>query len=458
MSLVTFPRVAAARAESLPRAPQSIDETELPQTFLVELMAKAMFQLGLSRLTEIGAHLCLSAAVVEALALFMRREGVLEVARRGATDADVHYDLTNQGRERTLEWLARNQYFGPAPVPLDRYRERVEAQSVAKLRVTRDRVEAAFDGEVVSPRLRDLLGTALNSGRPILLFGQPGSGKTWLAEHLHRLIQGPIAVPHAILVDGEVVRVHDPHWHYPVAEAAQPLHSPLDNRARPDTRWVLCERPLVSSGGELTMEMLDLSFDARSGYYEAPPHFRANNGLFIVDDLGRQVVTVRQLLNRWIVPMERRVDHLMLRSGSKFSIPFDLVLVFSSNLGPDELEDAAFLRRLGHKIHVGPVTPTEFRTLFERACKRLGLVPHLDECLITLAYLYTREQRPRLASHPQEFAHLVASRCAYLQIPTVVDPPAIEWAWQAYFATPDPLLGTHEATAGASTTSTGGRP
>ena len=190
-----------------------------------------------------------------------------------------------------------------------------------------------------------LAGPAVNSARPMLLHGPSGSGKTFLAQHLQRIVTGPIAIPHAIAVHGEVIRVFDPQCHRLLPVDAAP-RAALDNRARPDARWLWCERPCVVSGGELTLEMLDLSFDSRAGYYEAPPHFKANNGLFIVDDLGRQVITPRQLMNRWVVPMERRHDHLMLRNGGKFTIPFDMVLVFSSNLRPDQLEDAAFLRRL----------------------------------------------------------------------------------------------------------------
>jgi len=194
-------------------------------------------------------------------------------------------------------------------------------------------VRAAFADLIVPERLIDLLGTAVNSGRPMLLHGPAGSGKTYLAQHLQRLVAGAIAIPHAISVHGEVIRVFDAQCHRALAFDVTP-RAGLDNRARPDARWMLCERPCVVSGGELTLEMLDLSFDGRAGYYEAPPHFKANNGLFIVDDLGRQVITPRELMNRWVVPMERRHDHLMLRNGAKFTIPFDMVLVFSSNLRP----------------------------------------------------------------------------------------------------------------------------
>jgi energy-coupling factor transporter ATP-binding protein EcfA2 len=435
MSLVKFPQPAAMPApahSALPRAPQTPEETGLSMTFLVELTAKAMFQLGLARLTELSNHLCLAGTVVEAVCQFMRRETLIEVVRRGQHEADVQFDLTQAGRGRAADWLARSQYVGAAPVPLDDYTERVRAHSVTQQSITDTQVRRAFADLVVPERLIDLLGTAVNSGRPMLLHGPAGSGKTYLANHLQRLLVGHIGVPHAITVHGEVIRVFDAHCHTPVAETAP--RAALDARARPDARWVLCERPVVVSGGELTLEMLDLSFDARSGYYEAPPHFKANNGLFIVDDLGRQVITPRQLMNRWIVPMERRHDHLMLRSGGKFTIPFDMVLVFSSNLTPAELEDAAFLRRLGHKIAIDAVSPAEYRLIFERACDAEGIAFDAAVFDHLVQRYHLPLARPLYACYPRDLLHLIASRSRYLGMRAELAPALLDWAWHAYFA------------------------
>jgi hypothetical protein len=370
---------------------------------------------------------------VEAVCQFMRRETLLEVTRRGQHEADVQFDLTQSGRARAADWLARNSYVGPAPVPLDVYTERVRAQSVTRQAITVDQVRAAFADLVVPASLIDLLGTAVNSARPMLLYGPAGSGKTYLAEQLRRLLVGPVAVPHAITVHGEVIRVFDMQCHRPLAEDGLP-RAALDNRARPDTRWLMCERPCVVSGGELTLEMLDLSFDARAGYYEAPPHFKANNGIFIVDDLGRQVITPRQLMNRWVVPMERRHDHLMLRNGGKFTIPFDMVLVFSSNLRPDQLEDAAFLRRLGHKISVDAVSLSDYESIFERACADQGIAPDPGAFTLLVEGHHKPQGRPLLACYPRDLLHLVASRARYLGVRAHLSPELIDWAWQAYFA------------------------
>lgn len=437
MSLLSFPSAAAHHRTGspwaeLPRAPQSVEETGLSAGFLIELLAKTMLQLGLSRLVDLGSQLCLSGSVVEVLCQFMRREGLLELTRRGQHEADVQFELTLAGRARALEWLAGNSYVGAAPVPLQLYAERVRAQSARERVITLRQARQAYADQVLPDGLLDQLGTALNSGRPLLLYGPAGAGKTYLAQSLQRLLVGTVAIPHAISVHDEVIRVFDAQCHHPLP-AEQAPRAALDNRARPDMRWVLCERPVIVSGGELTIEMLDLSFDGRAGYYEAPPHFKANNGLFIVDDLGRQAVTPRALMNRWIVPMERRHDHLMLRNGAKFTIPFEMVLVFSSNLQPRELEDAAFLRRLGHKIEIGPLASTDYALVFERACADEGLP--FDAAVLghLLDGLHRQHGRPLLACYPRDLLRLIASRARYLELPAALSTELLDWAWSTYF-------------------------
>lgn len=438
-----MPRTAQFQPATLPLAPQTAEETGLSATFLVELVAKTMYQLGLTRLTDLCVQLCLSSTVVESVCQFMRRESLLEVTRRGQHEADVQFDLTQVGRTRAAEWLTRNSYIGAAPVPLDAYARQVRAQSVTNQAITAHQVHAAFSDLVVPEDLIDQLGTAVNSGRPILLYGPSGSGKTYLAEHLQRLVGGAVAIPYAICVQGEVIRVFDAQCHHPLTRD-EGAPSALDNRTKTDTRWVLCQRPCVVSGGELTLEMLDLSFDSRAGYYEAPPHFKANNGLFIVDDFGRQVISPRELMNRWVVPMERGHDHLMLRNGGKFTIPFDMVLVFSSNLRPDQLEDPAFLRRLGHKIPVGPVSPADYALIFERDCAAAGIAQD-PQAFHQLVHSYHEQNGcPLMACYPHDLLHLVASRACYLEVPTELSPELLDWAWHTYFGNEAQLGATSE--------------
>jgi len=421
----------AAWSATLPRAPQSVEDTGLAQTFLIELVAKAMFQRGLTRLVELSQVLALPGSVVEVVCHFMRREALLEITRRGQNEADLHYELTAGGRARAGDWLARNQYVGPAPVPLEAYVERVLAQSSSGLHVTVQQTRAAFADLVVPHELQDQLGVAVNSGRAMLLYGPPGSGKTYLAERLQRLLTGSIAVPYAIAVRGEVIRVFDEHWHKPVAAADEPQVG-IDSRSRADARWILCHRPCVMTGGELTLEMLDLSFDARAGYYEAPPHFKANNGLFIVDDLGRQVVSPRALMNRWIVPMERGEDFLMLRSGGKFRIPFNMVLVFCGNLSPRDLADAAFLRRMGQKVEVGVMSLADYRAVFDAVCAAHGMASEEDG-FDQLLHLHARAGRPLLACYPRDLITLATSRATYLGVAPRAGGEGLDWAWHVYF-------------------------
>ena len=436
----TAPRTptASSLGESTPRlamppAPRTPEETGLPLLLLGELVLKVMNQHGITHLHELAAHMKLSVALLESLLGSLRKEALVEVRRRGALDGDVLYDMTQTGRGRAADALARNLYSGPAPVPVAAYTARVLAQSVGDMGVTRERMAQSLKDVVVRTEVRDQLGAAMNSQRGILLYGPPGSGKTYLCEQMARLLQDPVAVPHAVEVGGEIIRVFDPLVHKPV-HAPAPGASGLDNRSRVDERWVLCERPVVITGGELTLEMLDLIFDPRAGYYQAPPHFKANNGMFLVDDLGRQVVSTRQLLNRWMIPMEQHHDYLMLRNGSKFCIPFDTLLFFSTNLQPEDLGDDAFLRRIGYKIHVGEIGRDDYRRITVEACHRLG-VRYSDDGFDLLVDAYHRSHdRPLLACIPRDLVSQIASHAAYCGDEPALTRANIDWAWHNYFA------------------------
>lgn len=424
----------------LPTAPRTPAETGLPNGFLVELVAKAMLDPSLDELAPLARHLALPPVVVDAMCRAMRDDGLVEVLRRGDYGADARFRLTGTGRARALEWTQRNRYAGPAPVTLADYAEGVRRQTVADLRVTRRDVAAAMAGLVVPDGLGDQIGTAVNAGRPMLLHGPAGSGKTWLAARLPALLPGTVEIPHAIHVHGEVVRLFDEQWHRPVDASPDGGGASLDDAARRDARWVRCERPLVIAGGELTLEMLELSFDERAGFYEAPPHVKANGGVFIVDDLGRQAVTPRELMNRWIVPMDRRIDYLTTRRGTRFTLPFDMVLAFCGNLSPADLGDPAFLRRIGHKIHVGPLDADDYRQLFARACADEG-VPHDAAAVDRLLHdFHGARARPPLACHPRDLLRLIVSRARYLEEAPRLDDEALEWAWTACFGPAGPGL------------------
>ena len=311
--------------------------------------------------------------------------------------------------------------------------------------VTQAALARSLGDVVIRPEVRDQLGAAMNSRRAIMLYGPPGAGKTFLCERMARLLSGNIAVPYAIEVAGEIIRLFDPLVHRPARAAAAGHRPAIDNRDRPDPRWVLCERPVVITGGELTLEMLDLVFDPRAGYYQAPPHFKANNGLFLVDDLGRQLVTPRQLLNRWILPMEHRVDYLMLRNGSKFQIPFDTLLFFSTNLQPAEVADEAFLRRIGYKIFVGEMTLDDYRRIVQGVCVDYG-VPYDEAAFELLVNDYHRRHgRPLFACYPRDLIGQMADYAAYHGRRAELTPQSLDWAWHNYFATRTAAVAaTHE--------------
>ena len=356
---------------TFPHAPCSVEETGLPFLFLVDLVVKVLFLRGQLRLVELSAHVKLTVSVLDRVISFMRTEKLCEVTRTGTsgTDADLTYKLTDLGRARGAEYLGRNAYAGPAPVPLSAYCAQVQAQSVADMRISRADMDEEYGDIVVNPATLDQLGAAMNSGRSVFIHGPAGSGKTYLAERLAGLLKGHICVPYAVLVDGEIVQVHDPVVHRAVEGSAAPADN-YQHRAQVDARWVLSERPAVVTGGELTLDMLDLHFDSATRFYQAPPHLKANNGIFVIDDLGRQRCSPVELMNRWIVPLDRRVDYLALHTGHKFQVPFDVIVVFSSNFAPENLADGSFLRRLGYKIHVGPLTESEYQRVFIQVCEQ----------------------------------------------------------------------------------------
>lgn len=422
----------AQQSAGVPAAPRTVADTGLDLGFLVELAAKAIFLRGAARLLDLVQQLRLLAAALEELMAFMRAERVVELLRRGPTQGDVSYALTDGGRQRAAEYLRRCRYVGAAPVTLEAYVEQVRRQSVGRMTVASEALDAAFEDLVVNPVLRERLGAALNSGRPMFLYGPAGSGKTFLAQALSRMMVGTVAVPYAFVVDGEVIKVFDPKVHRPLEASERP--ATIDAAGRRDERWVACRRPTVITGGELRLEMLDLQLDRSSGYYQAPAHVKANNGLFIVDDLGRQLVTPEQLMNRWIVPMDRRHDFLALHTGTTFEIPFDVVLVFATNLEPGRVADEAFLRRIGYKIHVGPVQEDEYLEILRRVCAECQV--RCDrEGVDALLSRHRRLERPMLACYPRDLVGMVRDYAIYQGRPAEFTPANLEKAWESYFTT-----------------------
>jgi energy-coupling factor transporter ATP-binding protein EcfA2 len=429
---------ASARRPSdvpLPLAPRTPEETGVPFLFLVELVSKVLFLRGQVYLSQLVAHVKLSVSVVEKVLVFLRSEKLCETVRRGTsgTDADLCLSLTELGRTRAIQYIQQNAYAGPAPVTLEAYTAQVMRQSVAGMHTTHADLTAEMGDLVVAPAVLEKLGAAMNSGRAIFVHGPAGSGKTYLAERLRGLLKGSVLIPHSIMVDREVLPFFDSLVHEVIDEPDLP--SGLERPAATDSRWIRIKRPCVLVGGELTLPMLDVQFDPGTRMYHAPSHLKANNGIFIIDDLGRQRCSAVELMNRWIVPMDRRQDFLSLHTGYKFPVPFDMIIVFSSNFAPDVLADGAFLRRLGYKILVDEVTREQYEQIFRSVCRDYGIAFDQLSFDYLLSEHHDKEGRPLLACFPRDLLAQVRDIARYYQRAPVLNPGGLTWAWNNYFTT-----------------------
>ena len=418
--------------QQLPRQPNTVEETGLNFLFMVELLTKILFMRGQLRLIELAQHSKLSVGVLEPLLAFMRTERLCEVSRSSEIETAISYSLTELGRLRAEDFLQKSQYVGAAPVSLQAYIDQVHSQSVADMVVTREKLTKVFGGLVVKESILRQLGSAMNSGRAIFVYGPAGSGKTFLAEHLAGLLSGNVAIPHAIVVDNEIIQVFDLHAHAPLLPEEGGGLS-LDRRHAGDQRWVLCHRPVIKTGGELTLSMLDLDFHESSRFYQAPPQVKANNGLLLIDDLGRQITPAIDIMNRWIVPLDRHVDYLALHTGKKFMIPFDVIVVFSTNMPPSELADEAFLRRLGYKIYVGPLDEEAYRVVVKQVCSELQM-PFTEQGVnYLLNEHHYKEKRPLMACIPREILGQARDVARYEGVPPELSEVFLDWAWNNHF-------------------------
>ncbi|MBU0491181.1 MAG: ATP-binding protein [Chloroflexi bacterium] len=418
------------------RVPRSVAETSLSPGSLYDLALKAIYFAGELSGQAVAETLKLPYTnVVEKLLSFLVKEELVSITgSSGFSERGYNHVVTKKGSAKVQEVLARSQYVGAAPVSLDAYKAVMSAQSIGELVITQPELRQAFRHLVVSDVMLRRIGPAANSARSIFLYGPPGNGKTVIAETLSRLLKGDIYIPYAVEVDGQVIQVFDGLNHTPVAEGIPTTDTPFTtDDVRLDARWVLCRRPFIVVGGELTLESLDLIFDPITKIYEAPYQMKANGGMFLIDDFGRQQVHPRDLLNRWIVPLEKRVDFLTLQTGKKIEIPFDILIVFSTNLDPADLVDDAFLRRIRHKIEVPNPTWDEFREIFGRVAAARG-IPYDDE---TLKYLvlehYIKVKREPRSVHPRDLIDQVLDLAKYLETEPRLSKELLDGAVEAYF-------------------------
>jgi DNA polymerase III delta prime subunit len=340
----------------------------------------------------------------------------------------MNYALTDEGRRFALDALVRSQYTGPTPVTLDEYIERVNLQKITNEVVTFARVRQSVSDLAMDDTLIEQAGPALNSGRAILLYGPPGNGKTTFALRLANVFTDMIYIPYAVAVEGQIIRVFDPSIHIPIKSTAEDTGPSFLRGQAIDPRWVPCKRPFVVAGGELTLEMLDLRYDTTSKFYEAPLHMKALGGCFVIDDFGRQLVTPTTLLNRWIVPLESRVDYLKLHTGKSFSIPFDELVIFSTNLEPEDLMDPAFLRRLPYKIEIGAPSVDLYRQIFEKECKAHAMTLP-DGFFDAIVYKITEEKQLELACfQPRFLIEQVAASCRFMEQSPNLEPRFLNYA------------------------------
>jgi predicted ATPase with chaperone activity len=348
------------------------------------------------------------------------------------------FDLTGAGRERAREALASSQYVGPAPVPLPQYRMWVEKQTIRNVHVTKERVRDGFRRMVLSDAVHDVLGPSINSAKSLFLYGAPGNGKTMIAETISHMLGGDIFVPYAVEVEGQIMVVYDPVYHEPV-DGPDPFaggeSEPEWFKAAPtyDQRFTRVHRPVVLTGGELTLEQLDLQYDTNTKMYQAPFQLKANGGVLILDDFGRQRVPPKDLLNRWIVPLEKRIDFLTLHTGGKFPVPFDCLLIMATNLEPSQLVEEAFLRRIHYKIQIEGPKPDQYAEIFTRCCEERGI--DYDHAAVLHIYqeFYGRMGIHPRACHPRDILDHVVDIARFYEAKAVLTDDMVDRACRSYF-------------------------
>ena len=423
----------AAPVVKHPLAPVTLREAGLQADLVMQLALKTLHFSGELTGSELARRLGLNYSVIDPIVEALCAQRHCEIVGGAMIGRSSYkYRISDAGRARAALFLESNHYVGRAPVPLEHYRRYMHAfQQARPARATREQVRQAFAHLVIGERVLDQLGPAINAGHSMFVYGPPGNGKTVISQAIRRLLEGEIAIPHALEIQGHIVRLFDPVNHEPITTDA-PAEG-LDAGDQLDQRWVVCRRPMVMVGGELTLASLELSFNPGAGFYGAPVQTVANGGVLVIDDFGRQSCSPRDLLNRWIVPLESRVDFLTLQSGQKFDLPFMVLVVFATNIKPADLVDEAFLRRIHYKIFAESPTLPEFMQIFQNACAERK-VPFARDAVEHMLQSYYRPRRVQLRGcQPRDLVDQVLSLADYLGRPRTLTPELLDAACASYF-------------------------
>ena len=421
-----LPPLVTQDGEKVPQAPTDLRHAGISPEILHDLALKAAYTVPQFTTEWAARLLCLPHGLVGALLDHMRSDQLLDVLGSSGP-LGFRYTISGRGRERAARLLEVSGYVGPAPVSLETYTAMVEWQLLRAPEVTGAQVADSLS-ELVLPEADALVaGLAASSGRSLFLFGPSGNGKTSLGHLIHRVLRGNIWIPHCIAIDQSVIRVYDAHLH-------QAVDPPNDSAWSVDRRWVKIRRPLIVGGGEMTLNSLDLVYNKSLRYYEAPLHLKANGGLFLIDDFGRQRIGPLELLNRWIVPLENRVDYLTLHTGQKVQIPFLQSLVIATNLDPLQVTDPAFLRRMGYRLCLRAPSPERYRVIFERYAARHGIP--IAACLVErLLERYVAEGRELRGCEPRDLIERIRDICRFTGRPLELNEDVMTLAWSGYFGT-----------------------
>ena len=425
-----------------PPAPKSLDQMQLPIVMMRDILIKTMFRKNIDAASELARAICLPLPVTQELIDLARTQKMVEATGtlHANSGGEMGYQLTDTGKARALDALAQSEYYGAMPVPLEVYAEQVERQSIRNIQVTRDQLTAAMGHLILPDSLLDHLGPAVSAGRSILMYGPPGNGKSSISNGIRDALGDKIYIPRAVEYAGQVITVYDPIVHSAAEEQRDDPNALRRASNRFDTRYVRCERPTVVTGGELSLDMLDLVYNPVARTYQAPLQLKSTGGIFIVDDLGRQEEPPQKLVNRWIVPLEEGRDILALQSGEKFEVPFDTLVIFSTNFHPNEIFDRAALRRIFFKIKIDGPNQEDFLKIFAMVARKKKIP--LDEASLVhlLNKKYPTIDNEYANYQPVFLIDQMISICEFEGIPYQMSPDLIDRAWANMFVKEEKIV------------------